>query len=219
MIKLKQQITLFYNSRSIFNSFMIKNKYILIYLIFLMLITVIFNKNIIQFKDLNIYNINYISFIFNVVLLYITYVKFNIMVRCLSFINSIKYFYNQIKINKIKNIKSIIFYYYIFNIFLMRVSILFINNILNIIYNLNLEYYIDFTNLISIMLLLYYSIYIITMKFHIIDSTNNVNPLVIVLNILILFIPFITINFYYDKINLFDKIFTIHCDSKGNTNF
>src|ERR1700679_3418921 len=97
MIKLKQQITLFYNSRSIFNSFMIKNKYILIYLIFLMLITVIFNKNIIQFKDLNIYNINYISFIFNVVLLYITYVKFNIMVRCLSFINSIKYFYNQIK--------------------------------------------------------------------------------------------------------------------------
>jgi hypothetical protein len=101
----------------------------------------------------------------------------------------------------------------------MIVSILFINNIHNNIYNLHLEYYIDFTNLISFMLLLYYSIYIITMKFHIIDSNNNINSLIIVLNILILFIPFITINFYYDKINIFDKIFTIHCDSKGNTNF
>ena len=209
---------------------MIKNKYkytkyIIIYLMFLILITVIFNKNINQFKDLKFYNIIYISFIFNGVLLYITYVKFNIMVRCLSFIKRINFFYNQIKLNKIKFIKSIIFYYYIFNIcififiFLRRVSILFIINFHNNIYNLNLEYYIEFTNLISFLLLLYYSIYIITMKYHIIDSNKNINLLVIVLNILIIFIPVITINYYYDNFNIFDNKFTIHCDSKGNTNF
>lgn len=192
---------------------------------FLILITVIFNKNINQFKDLKFYNIIYISFIFNGVLLYITYVKFNIMVRCLSFIKRINFFYNQIKLNKIKFIKSIIFYYYIFNIcififiFLRRVSILFIINFHNNIYNLNLEYYIEFTNLISFLLLLYYSIYIITMKYHIIDSNKNINLLVIVLNILIIFIPVITINYYYDNFNIFDNKFTIHCDSKGNTNF
>jgi hypothetical protein len=117
MIKLKQQLTLFYKSRSIFNSYMIKSKHILLYLIILRLITFIFNKNIVQFKDWNIYNINYISFIFNGVLLYITYVKFNIMVRVISFIKSIKYFYNQIKLNRIKNLKMIIllFIKYIFN--------------------------------------------------------------------------------------------------------
>jgi len=219
MIQLKQQLINFYNSRNIFNSFMIKIKYILIYLLVLMLFTVIFNKNILQFKDLNIYNINYISFIFIGVLIYITYVKFNIMVRCLSFLKSINYFYNQIKLNRIKNIKSIILYYYIINIFLMIVSILFINNIHNNIYNLNLEYYIEFTNLISITLLLYYSIYILTMEFHIIDNNNNVNQLIIVLNILILFTPFIILNFYYDKINIFDNILTIHCDSKGDSSF
>jgi hypothetical protein len=46
MIKLKQQLTLFYRSRSIFNSYMIKSKHILLYLIILMLATFIFNKNI-----------------------------------------------------------------------------------------------------------------------------------------------------------------------------
>jgi hypothetical protein len=219
MIKLKQQLTLFYRSRSIFNSYMIKSKHILLYLIILMLITFIFNKNIVQFKDLNIYNINYISFIFNGVLLYITYVKFNILVRVISFIKSIKYFYNQIKLNRIKNIKSIAIYYYLLNTFLMVISLLFVNNIHNNISSLHLESYIEFTNLISIILLLFYSIYIITMEFNIIETNNNINPLIIVINILILFIPFITINFYYDKINIFDNIFTIHCDSKGSSSF
>lgn len=219
MILLKQQLIYFYKSRLIFNTYIIKNNYILILLLILILITFLFNKNIIYFKDLNIYNINYISFIFNCVLLYITYVKFNIMVRCLTFLKSIKYFYNLIKLNRIKNINSIILYYYLFNTFLMLISLLFINNIHNNIYSLHLESYIEFTNLISIMLLLFYSIYIITMDFNIIESNNNINPLVIVINILILFIPFITINFYYDKINIFDNIFTIHCDSKGSSSF
>lgn len=117
MIKLKQQLTLFYRSRSIFNSYMIKSKHILLYLIILMLATFIFNKNIAIFKDLNIYNVYHISAIFNLVLIYITYVKFNILVRGVSFIKSIKYFYNQIKLNRIKNIKTIIllFIKYIFN--------------------------------------------------------------------------------------------------------
>jgi hypothetical protein len=219
MIKLKQQLTLFYYSRSIFNSYMIKSKYIFLYLINLMLITFIFNKNIIQFKDLNFYNVYHISAIFNVVLIYITYVKFNILVRGVSFIKSIKYFYNQIKLNRIKNLKMIILYYYLLNTFLMIISLLFINNIHNNISSLHLESYIEFTNLISIILLLFYSIYIITMEFNIIESNNNINPLVIVINILILFIPFIMLNFYCDKINIFDKYFIIHCDSKGSSSF
>lgn len=219
MIKLKQQLTLLYFSRSIFNSYMIKSKHILLYLIILMLATFIFNKNIVIFKDLNIYNIYHISAIFNIVLIYITYIKFNILVRGVSFIKSIKYFYNQIKLNRIKNLKMIILYYYLLNTFLMVISLLFINNIHNNIYSLHLESYIEFTNLISIILLLFYSIYIITMEFKIIESNNNINPLIIVINILILFIPFITINFYYDKINIFDNIFTIHCDSKGSSSF
>jgi len=57
------------------------------------------------------------------------------------------------------------------------------------------------------------------MEFHIIDNNNNVNQLIIVLNILILFTPFIILNFYYDKINIFDNILTIHCDSKGDSSF
>lgn len=101
----------------------------------------------------------------------------------------------------------------------MIISLLFINNIHNNIFNLHLEYYIDFTNLISIILLLFYSIYIIIMEFNIIESNNNINPLIIVINILILFTPFILLNFYCDKINILDKYFIIHCDLKGDSSF
>jgi hypothetical protein len=221
MTQFNQQLLNFYKSRTIFNSFMIKNKYILIYLIILMLITLIFNRNIDSFKDLNIYNSHYISIMFNFVLVYITYIKFNILVRCLSFLKSIIYFYNQIILSRIKNIKSIALYYYIFNLFFMIISILFINNIHNNLYNLNFECYIDFTNVLSMISCLFYFIYILTMKFHIIDN-DNINPLIIVLTILIIFIPFITFNFYYDKINIFDNYFKgyiIHCDPIEDSSF
>lgn len=62
MIKLKQQLAFCDQSRSIFNSFRFHIKDIFIYIIFLMLITVIFNRN--YFNHLDIYTLNYITFIF-----------------------------------------------------------------------------------------------------------------------------------------------------------
>src|ERR1700679_1829216 len=103
--QLKQQLLNFYKSRSIFNSYIIKNKFMLITFFLLILITFIFNKNINYFKDLDIYEINTLTIILSFVTFYLIYIKFNIMVRMISLVKSIPYFFKNIKLKKITDIK------------------------------------------------------------------------------------------------------------------
>jgi len=217
MKQLKKQLTFFYKSRLIFNTIIINNKYILILLLILMLITFIFNKNINSFKGLNIYEVNSLTIILYFVLFYLIYIKLNIMMRIISLFRSIKYFYYNIRLKIVKDIKIIALYYYIFNIFFIIISVLFINNLNNNLYIININNYVEYTNILTLILLLFYLKDIFNKEFKI--SDNNINPLFIILNIFILFIPFIMLNFYCDKINILDKYFIIHCDSKGSSSF
>jgi hypothetical protein len=169
--QLKQQLLNFYKSRSIFNGYMVKNKYMILSFFILILITFIFNKNIKYFKDLDIYEFNILTVILSLVIFYLIYIKFNIMVRIISLFKSIPYFYKNIKLNKIKDIKIIALYYYIFNIFFIILSILFINNLHHNINIVNIPNCIEYTNIISVILLILNLKYIITKE---ININNNI---------------------------------------------
>nr|YP_009739415.1 hypothetical protein [Tricholoma flavovirens]QIC20259.1 hypothetical protein [Tricholoma flavovirens] len=219
---LSKQLNHFYKSRSIFNGYIIKNKYLILSLLILTLITFIFNKNIYYFKGLNFYEVNSFTIILYIVLFYSIYIKFSIMIRIISLFRSINYFYYNIRFNIIKNIKTIALYYYIFNIFFLTISILFVNNLNNNLYTLNINNYVEYTDILSVLLLLFYLKPIFKKEFKIIN--NNINPLLVVFNLSLILLPFILLNFYYDQIiSLVDKYIikhmTIYCDSNDNTDF
>jgi hypothetical protein len=217
----KKQLMTFYKSATIFKFLLVKNKYFFISLIALGFLTFLFNKNLNYFNELNI-NVIYIIIFF--ISIYLIYVKFNILIRIVSLIKGIKFFYKEIKLNSIEDIKYICIYFYIFNFFLMSISTLFILNLsknISLIES-NLGPLIDFsTGLISLLIILFYFKKIITNKF--IINNNEINPLKLLFLIFIIFTPFILLNFYADKINnLLDEynIFnSIHCDSKEDSNF
>jgi hypothetical protein len=217
--QLKQQLLNFYKSRSIFNSYIIKNKFMLITFFLLILITFIFNKNINYFKDLDIYEINTLTIILSFVTFYLIYIKFNIMVRMISLVKSIPYFFKNIKLKKITDIKIICLYYYLFNIFFILLSILFITNLHHNLTIVNIPNLIDYTNILSVILLIFNFNNIINKE---INIKNNIciNYLSL-LNLVIIVISVLGIHYYQDQIkNLFDvyfiKKFTIYCDSTGN---
>lgn len=219
---LSKQLHHIYKSRSIFSGYIIKNKYLILSLIILTLITFIFNKKFESFQGLNFYKVSSLTIILYVVLFYSIYLKFSIMIRIISLFRSIKYFYYNIRFKKIKNIKSIAIYYYIFNIFFLIISILFVKNLNNNLYLLNLINYIEYTDTLSVLLLLFYLKPILKKEFKIIN--NNFNPLLVVFNLSLIMLPFIFFNFYYDQmISLADKYIikhmTIYCDSTNNTDF
>nr|YP_009739383.1 hypothetical protein [Tricholoma terreum]QIC20227.1 hypothetical protein [Tricholoma terreum] len=220
--KLNQQLIIFYKSRCIFNGFNLKNKYILLTIFILIIITIFFNKNIGYFKDINICDFNIFTIIVYFVLLYFTYIKFNIMIRIISLIKSIHFFYVTMKQENIKDIKLIALYYYFFNLLLIFISILFVNNIYYNLYYININNYIEYSNIISILLVLLYLKPILTTEFKIIET--KIKPLFILLNIFILFIPFIIFNLYSEKITVFlenycIKNFVIYCETTGDDNF
>jgi hypothetical protein len=219
MIQLKQQLINFLKSRSIFNGLIFNNKYLLLSLIFLILMTFIFNLNIKYLKEIELGDSIILSFLVYFVLLYLTFIKFNVMIRIFNLLKSVRFIYTSIKLNEIKDIKIIASYYYIFNIFIIIISLIFINRL-----NINLIYidispdYIDFTNLLSIILLVYYIITNLNKEFNI-NNKDNIKIIPMVINILILFTPFILLNIYSEKFMIFVdnyliKSNTIYCDSK-----
>lgn len=221
---LKQQLINFHKSRSILNGLIFNNKYILLSLLFLILITFIFNLNIKYFKEIDIYNNNISTCLLAFVILYLTFIKFNMMIRIFNLFKSVKFIYNSVKQNKIKDIKIIASYYYIFNIFLIIISYIFINRLNNNLIFIDISQdYIDYNNLLSFILALSYIISNLNEEFNI-NNNENIKIISIAINILILFTPFILLNIYYDKIMLFVdnyiiKSNTIYCDSKEDLLF
>jgi hypothetical protein len=222
---INKQLINFYKSRTVFKFLLFNNKYIVCTLIILALVTYLFNKYLNYFYDLNIL-IKSITFF--LISFYLIYIKFNILLRIFSLIKGISFFYSEIKINLIEDIKTICLYFYIFNIFFISISILFILNLnKNIsLIDSQLGILIDSsTSLLSFIILLFYFNRIITNKFVI--NTNKINPLKVLILIFILLTPFIPLNFYSNKIiyyilknNIF-KIYSIFRDyfTKDNTNF
>ena len=214
--QLKQQLLNFYKSRSILNSYIIKNKFMLITLVLLILITFIFNKNLNYFKDLDIYEINTLTIILFFVTFYIIYIKFNIMVRMIYLVKSIPYFVKNIKLNKITDIKIICLYYYLFNILFIILSIFFITHLHHNLTIVNIPNIIDYTNIISVILLIFNLNNIINKELTI-NNNICINKLSL-FNFVFIVISILGIHFYQDQIkNFFDvyfiKKFTIFCDS------
>jgi hypothetical protein len=224
MNQLKQQLINFHKSRSILNGIIFKQKYIIISLLFLILITFIFNINIKYFKEIDIYDSNIWSILFSFVILYLTFIKFNVMIRIFNLFKSVKFIYNSIKQDKFKDIKIIASYYYIFNIFLIIISLIFINRLqFNLIYIDISPDYIYYSKLLSIILLVYYIITNLNKEFNI-NNQENIQTISMVINILILCTPVILLNIYYDKIMIFVENYNlkpniIYCDSKEDLNF
>jgi len=220
----KQQLKLFYKSRTLLSGFLIKNKYLILILLIFTLISLIFHKNIVYFKDINIYDNYSVLILISVVLIYFTYIKFNLVIRIIYLVKSIPFFYKMIKQKKIKDIKVIALYYYFFNLLIIIISILFV---LNINYNLaylNLSYFLVYTNIISMLFVLFLFEQILATEFNIVDNNNNFKPLMVLYYIIIIFIPVILFNCYYDKImaflgESFINKFVIHCETTGDKNF
>ena len=217
------QLKLFYKSRSLLSGFLITNKYLILILLLFTLISLIFHKYIVYFKDINIYENYSVLILIYLVLIYFTYIKFNLMIRTIYLVKSISFFYNSIKQKKIKDIKGIAFYYYFFNLLIFIISIIFVNKIhYNFVY-INISYFIDYTNIISILFVLFCLDNIFTTEFNIVEN-NNFKPLMVIYYILIIFIPVLLFNCFYDQIiTIFRKFFidnfVVHCDSKGDMNF
>jgi hypothetical protein len=87
-----------YRALSLINTFSIKNKYLLFSCLIMALITFIFNKNIssfiVYFKDFNVYtsNINFKLIFIYVIITYLSYIKFNFIIKILSIFKSIPFF-------------------------------------------------------------------------------------------------------------------------------
>jgi uncharacterized membrane protein YhaH (DUF805 family) len=107
MAKLKQHLLKFLKSRTIFNGYIFKNRFLLLSLFFLIVITFIFNNSIQYFKDINIHDYNLLNMLLIFVMIYLTFIKFNILVRVVSIFKSIIFFYKSNKLNKIKDLKII----------------------------------------------------------------------------------------------------------------
>jgi hypothetical protein len=219
----KQQLKLFYKSRTLLSGFLLKNIYLILILLIFTLISLIFHKNIVYFKDINIYDNYSVLIIISVVLIYFTYIKFNLMIRIIYLVKSIPFFYKQIKQKKITDIKVIALYYYFFNLLIIFISIIFV---IKINYNLayiNISYFLGYTNIISILFVLCFFNKILTTEFNI-DDNNNFKPLRVLCYIIIIFCPVILFNCYYEKIMAFlgDYVinkFVIHCESTRDINF
>jgi hypothetical protein len=134
-------------------------------LVLLCIITFLFNKNLNYFNDLtvgglinaNLFSIKYLIYL--LIIPYLSYINFTILLRIVSLIKGIKFFYKEIKLNSIEDIKYICIYFYIFNLFLMSISTLFVLNIYNNIYIINSELQIltaISTSIISLLILLFY---------------------------------------------------------------
>jgi hypothetical protein len=224
MNQLKQQLINFQKSRSILNGIIFKQKYILISLFFFILMTFIFNLNIKYFKEVVIDDSIILSILVYFVLLYLTFINFNVMIRIFNLLKSVTFIYTSIKLNDIKDIKIIASYYYIFNIFIIIISLIFINRLqFNLIYIDISPDYIYYTNVLSIILLVYYIITNLNKKFNI-NNNDNINIVSMLINLLIIITPIILLNIYSDKIMIFvDDYFikpnTIYCDSKEDLNF
>ena len=162
LLYLNKHLKNIYKATTLFRNLLVPNKYLLISFILLGIISFYFNKNLDYFNDLtieNISNINSInikSVILLCIAIYLCYIKLNLLIRGISLIKSIPFFYREIKINLIKNIIQICIYYYIFNLFFFYISIVFIINLISNIYIINndLGVLIDYlTNITSILTL------------------------------------------------------------------
>jgi len=221
---INKHLLIIYKSTSL-NILLFKNKYMILSLLLLALITFLFNKNLDYFTDLTIENLfdptNIKSITFFLVTFYLCYIKFNILIRTIAQIKGISFFYKEIKLKLNKEIKFICLYFHILNLFFISISILFVINLTNNIFiiNYDLGMLINYlTNITSILILLFYFNKIINNKFTI-DQTE-INPLKILLLIIIVFTPLILLNLYADKVNnllgeynIF-KFQSIHCESK-----
>src|ERR1700733_500420 len=196
---LKEQLFIFYKSRAIFSGFIFKNKYVILFLLLLALISFLFNKNLYYFKDLNFYHLNSLIIIIYVVIVYLIYIKFTLMVRLFSLYKSIEFFYTQIKLKRIKDIKFIARYYYSFNIFFIIISILFITHLSYNLIQANIENYVDLSDIVSVTLFLFFFEEITNKEFKVIEK-NNINPFLIIFNILLIFFPFFFLNFHSEKV-------------------
>ena len=228
LLNINKQLINFYKSSTLFKFLLFKNKYMILSLIVLGLITFLFNKNLNYFNDFtsnltnsNLFSIKSITLF--LISFYLIYIKFYIFFRIISLIKGIKFFYKEIKLNLIEDIKIICLYFFILNLFLISISILFVLNLTQNIFHIEKELglLVDFsTSIISLIFLLFYFNRIINKKF--IINQNQINPLEV---LLIIFTPITLLIFYSDKIinllaesNLF-KFSSIHCDSKGDSNF
>jgi hypothetical protein len=215
MITLKRQLQYFYTSRTIFGGLIIKNKYLLLSLLVLIFINFVFNHNTIYFQDINLYQLTFLTSIFYCVLLYLVYLKCNLVVRVIALLKSIPFFYSNF--GKGNNIGIISIYYYIFNIILIIISLLLIDNTNNNLILLNLANYIDQTTAFSIMLLLLNVENILETEVNI-NNNLNINHT----TMFSLFILFVLFNLYHVKINwIFDEYFwkhlVIHCDPNDDS--
>src|ERR1700733_14547364 len=181
---LKEQLFIFYKSRAIFSGFIFKNKYVILFLLLLALISFLFNKNLYYFKDLNFYHLNSLIIIIYVVIVYLIYIKFTLMVRLFSLYKDIKFFAR---------------YYYSFNIFFIIISILFITHLSYNLIQANIENYVDLSDIVSVTLFLFFFEEITNKEFKVIEK-NNINPFLIIFNILLIFFPFFFLNFHSEKV-------------------
>lgn len=237
---INKQLKIFYKSTTIFKYLsegLLKNKYFFPSIVVLALITFLFNKNLDSFNNLNV---NVQSIVFSLISLYLIYIKFNLLTRIISLVKGVTFFYKEIKLNLIQDIKIITLYFYSINLFFISISLLFIWNLINNIFTINsdLGIYIDSsTNFISLIILLFYFNKIFNKKFFI--NSDEINPLKVFFLIIIVLTPFIVLNFYGDQImslfnlcadqikkylsiggemNIF-KLSTVHCQSTDDSNY
>jgi|ERR1700724_22853 len=211
LLLLKKHLITFYKSITIFKFLLFKNRYMIFPLITLALVTFIFNNNLDYFNDFTIGNLNNInlfnikSIIFLFITIYLAYIKLNFLIRTIALIKGFSFFYREIKTNLIKDIKFMCLYFYIFNLFFVSISILFIINLINNIFTINsdLGMLINYsTNITSLLILCFYFYEIINHKFNINTSPEGeINPLKILFLIGIVFTPLIVFNLYADEIN------------------
>lgn len=211
---IKFLLNYYYKSQNLFNLIIFKNKYIIISLLFMALITFLFNKNLDYFKDLNLNLLSIKSFLIYIIIFYLSYIKFNLIIKFLSVLKSIPFFYKEIN-KKTNNIETILLFYYIINIFFIIILFLFIKNLTYNFYLINFElgnYTYYYTNVISIILLFAFLELFLSNKFIIEDK--SVNLIIVIFNIILTFTPFIFLNFCGSL-----NYFTIYCESTDTNDF
>nr|YP_009504994.1 hypothetical protein [Lyophyllum shimeji]AWW14113.1 hypothetical protein [Lyophyllum shimeji] len=233
-MKISQILKLYYQALSLVNIFTFKNKYFIALYILLAFISFIFNNNIEGatnfFKDLDLNNYSFSNFklyIILLIMLYLSTCKFNLIIKILSILRSIPFFYKEQQVYR-KDLKFIMWIYYNLNFFFILILLIIINNITNNLYSINEDIGIFtnyYTNISSILLTLIFFKYFLAKQFYINNNSNALS--IIILNIILTFGPFIFFNLLANSSflisselkNKFVSHFTVYCDSIGSNNF
>nr|YP_009739453.1 hypothetical protein [Tricholoma saponaceum]QIC20297.1 hypothetical protein [Tricholoma saponaceum] len=222
---IKKHLLCLLRSRSLFAGILYQNRYFLIPIFICMVGSLIFNSTLEYFIDISLYELNLLSFILYLVIIYLVYIKFILFSRIFILFKSIKFFNRELnKLIQTKDIKLLMLYYYLINLFGIIISLFIINRIDYNLEILNLYPYLTYTTIISLVLFLTNLKRLWMREFEIVNQKENINIIFITINILILCYPFICIHLLHETLIIYFedyliKYFTIYCDSKEDLEF